>query len=365
MFEGSAVGEDERFMDRAIELARSHRNTSPNPKVGAVVVRGGRILGEGVHRGPGTPHAEAVALDGIDATGATMYTNLEPCSHSGRMPPCAPLIAERGITRVVAAIVDPDVRVSGTGFEILRARGVAVTEGVRAREATDLNAAYLHHRRTGLPYVTLKLAMTLDGAMAAPDGSARWITSSATRRLVHERRREADAVVIGAGTVVTDDPQMTVRAVPADRQPLRVVVDSSGRVPVSAALFLEPGRSLIATAEDADPKRITDWRGAGANVIALPRGSAGIDLKSLLVYLGGHGCIDLLCEGGAELAASLVREDLVDVLEIHYGPKLIGRGGVHIGDLGIRSMAGASEWTLRATRVVDDDLLVTLERKGH
>jgi diaminohydroxyphosphoribosylaminopyrimidine deaminase / 5-amino-6-(5-phosphoribosylamino)uracil reductase len=362
---GTAVGDDKRFMGRALELARSHPNASPNPKVGAVVVRDGNVIAEGVHRGPGTPHAEAAALSGTDAAGATLYVNLEPCPHTGRTPPCVPLILESGVVRVVAAISDPDPRVNGRGFELLRAHGVEVIEGVAGDEAAVVNAAYLHHRVTGGPYVTLKLAMTLDGALAAPDGSSRWITSEETRRRVHVRRRTADAVLVGAGTIVADDPRLTVRAVPTERQPLRVVVDASGRVPTSAAVFTEPGTILIATTEDTDVGRARAWSDAGAEVIALPRAPGGVDLKSLLMVLGERDCVDVLCEGGADLAASMLRDDLVDALEIHYGPKLVGRGGLQLGDLGIRGMAEALEWRPRAAEVVDGDMLVTVERRGH
>jgi diaminohydroxyphosphoribosylaminopyrimidine deaminase / 5-amino-6-(5-phosphoribosylamino)uracil reductase len=359
------VGDDERFMDRALELARSHPNTSPNPKVGAVVVRDGRIVAEGVHRGPGTPHAEAAALNGTLAAGTTLYVNLEPCTHTGRMPPCVPIIVGAGVARVVAAISDPDPRVNGRGFEELRTHGVEVSEGVRADQAAILNAAYLHHRVTGRPYVTLKLAMTLDGALAAPDGSSRWITSDSTRLRVHGRRRAADAVLVGAGTVVADDPRLTVRAIATDRQPLRIVVDASGRVPTSAAVFSQPGTTLIATTEGTSADCVRAWTEAGADVVALPRGPGGVDLKSLLMVLGERDCVDLICEGGAELAASLLRDDLVDALEIHYGPKLVGRGGLQLGDLGIRGMSEALQWRPRSTVLVDDDVLVTFERRGH
>lgn len=357
------MGEDERFMARALEVACSRPNTSPNPKVGAVVVRNGTVVGEGVHGGPGTTHAEAAALSGVNATGGTLYVNLEPCNHTGRMPPCVPLIVGAGVKRVVAAIADPDPRVSGKGFEQLSANGVAVTIGVMAQEARRLNAAYLHHRVTGRPYVTLKLAMTLDGALAAPDGSSRWITSEDTRRLVHAHRRDVDAILVGAGTVISDDPRLTVRAVPSDRQPLRVVVDSSGRVPGSAAVFSQPGPALVACAEDTDAAAVRAWTRAGVGVIALPRGRGGVDLKALLVVLGGErNCTSVLCEGGAELAASLLRDDLVDSLQLHYGAKFVGRGGLQLGDLGVGSMHEALMWTPYGSEIAGGDVLVTLER---
>jgi diaminohydroxyphosphoribosylaminopyrimidine deaminase/5-amino-6-(5-phosphoribosylamino)uracil reductase len=354
---------DERFMARALELARSETNTSPNPKVGAVVVRHGEIIAEGVHRGSGTPHAEVVALDGADAAGATLYVNLEPCNFTGKTPPCAPAIAASGVTRVVAAMTDPDPRVNGSGFERLRATGIHVTVGILERAARRLNAAFVHHRATGRPRVTLKLALTLDGAMAAPDRSSRWITSEQTRARVHARRAEADAVLVGAGSVTADDPQLTVRDVPAVRQPLRVFVDSTGRVPPTAAIFGHDGLALAVATQDVVADVLRSWARAGAEVLVVPRSDDGVDLLALLEALGARGCLDLYCEGGGRLATSLLRADLVDCLEIHYGQKVVGRGGLGLGDLGVKSMADAHIWhTVEAENLDGGDVVITLER---
>jgi diaminohydroxyphosphoribosylaminopyrimidine deaminase / 5-amino-6-(5-phosphoribosylamino)uracil reductase len=356
------LGEDEVFMTRALELAVTIERTAPNPKVGAVVVKDGTVISEGHHRGPGTPHAEAVALDGINAAGSTLYVNLEPCNHTGAMPPCVPAIAAAGVDRVVAAVSDPDPRVKGAGVSALRDRGIEVTLGVLEDEATRLNAGYLHHRLTGRPRVTLKLAFSLDGAMAAPDGSARWISSEATRERVHMARHKSDAVLIGAGSVVADDPQLTVRAVQATRQPTRVIVDSAGRVPAAAAVFAGDGDVIIATTDQAPATTKASWKRSGAEVMTLARGPGGVDIQSLLMALGQRGCLDLYCEGGAELATTLLREGLVDQLEIHYGPKLIGRDGVRIGDLGVQSMGDARAWRTISVEQVGGDVIVTLER---
>jgi diaminohydroxyphosphoribosylaminopyrimidine deaminase/5-amino-6-(5-phosphoribosylamino)uracil reductase len=358
------VRDDEWFMAHVLKLARTHPNTSPNPRVGAVVVVDGEIVAEGVHRGPGTPHAEVAALTDVHARGGTLYVNLEPCNHTGRTRACVPLIVAAGVTRVVAAMSDPDPRVNGRGFESLRANGIEVVRGVLEDQALRLNLAYVHHRLTGRPHVTLKLALTLDGSLAAPDGSSRWITSDETRRRVHAQRSEADAVMVGAGTVANDDPRLTARTVGASRQPFRVIVDSSGRVPADAAVFREPGKAIVATVEGIDGSVLRSWRDAGAEVLVLPRGSGGVDLSSLLLALGKRDCIGVLCEGGPTLAASLLRDDLVDRLQLHYGPKLVGREGVKIGDLGVESMGDALEWRLEDSEVVDGDILVSLERKG-
>jgi diaminohydroxyphosphoribosylaminopyrimidine deaminase/5-amino-6-(5-phosphoribosylamino)uracil reductase len=355
--------DDERFMRRALELAASVPNTSPNPKVGAVVVRDGRVIGEGVHEGWGSPHAEAVALDGIDAAGSILYTNLEPCNHTGKTPPCAPLLVERGIVRVSAAVEDPDPRSRGSGFTHLRAHGVDVTAGLLAAEAIRLNAPYLHHRRTGRPFVTLKLALTLDGRLAAPDGSARWITSENTRTMVHATRLRADAIVVGAGSVVHDDPRLTVRHIPGVRQPRRVFVDATGRVSADAAIFGAGGPTIAAVTDDVPHEVRTAWKEAGAEVMVLPASSRGVDLGALLDELGRAACLDVLCEGGAQLASSLLREDLVDRLETHYGPRIVGRGGPDLGDVGVRSLHDARAWNLVELQRSDGDIVATFEKE--
>ena len=355
---------DERFMERAIELARRPPFTSPNPRVGTVVVRDGEVIGEGAHLGAGTAHAEAVALRGIDARGTTVYVSLEPCTHQGRTPPCAPALAEAGVARVVVAIEDPDPRVSGAGTAFLRAAGIEVTTGVMAAEAERLNRPYLHHRRTGHPFVSLKLALTLDGRMAAADGSSQWITGPEARRAVHARRLEADAVLVGAGTVLADDPRLTVRDVPAARQPLRVVVDAAGRIPADASVIAKPGGPAIVATTASCPERIKlAWEAAGAEVLLLPAKGAGVDLPYLLEPLGDRDVVEILCEGGPRLAASLVRAGLVDRYELHYGPLLVG-AGASLDDLGITTMAEALRVETDEVKRAGDDVLVTLVRKA-
>ena len=349
-------------MLRAIELARRAPFTSPNPRVGAVVVRDGEVLSEGWHRGPGSAHAEADALRGVDAAGATLYVNLEPCAHHGRTPPCAPAVVASGVRRVVAAVEDPDPRVAGAGFALLRAAGVEVVTGVRADEARAVNAAYLHHRATGRAFVSLKLALTLDGRLAAPDGSSRWITGDAARRLVHRRRLECDAVMVGAGTVRADDPQLNVRAVDALRQPARVVVDSAGRVATSAALFRAPGGTVtIATTDAAPVERRKEWEAAGAEVLVLPRSDDGVDLAALCDDLGARGIVEVLCEGGARLATRLLARRLVGRLEVHYGAVVAGRGGPDVGDVGVATMAEALRWRLVSVERAGDDVVASYE----
>ena len=356
------MNEDDRYMRRALERAAETVFTSPNPKVGAVVVRDGVVVAEGSHQGAGTPHAETVALEAIEATGATLYVNLEPCMHHGITPPCAPAIVEAGITRVVVAIEDPDPRVSGSGIAYLRAQGIGVDIGVLADEATALNAAYIHQRLTGRPLVTLKLALSLDGQMAASDGSSRWITGDESRRHVHERRAASDGVMVGAGTVVADDPQLTVRDVMATRQPARVIVDATGKVPAASRIF-EDGEAIVMTMISCPHATKTQWKEAGAEVVEVPHSpGGGVDLHAVVENLAARGWLEVYCEGGAALATSLLRDELVDRLDLYYAPIVVGGNGIGIGDLGVDTIGAAHRWkTLRSTRLGSDTLL-TLAR---
>lgn len=358
-------GGEVRFMHRALELALSAPFTSPNPRVGAVIVREGRVIGEGAHFGVGTPHAEAVALEAAgEARGATVFVTLEPCNHTGNTPPCAPALVEAGVERVVVAVSDPDERVSGSGLRLLQEAGIEVETGLLAERARMMNAPYLHHRRTGRAFLTLKLALTLDGRMAAPDGTSRWITGTEARTFAHSRRLEADAVMVGSGTVTADDPQLSVRDVPAGRQPVAVVVDASGSISPDAALFRAHDEVIIATHTAVPHEAQLAWKEAGAEVLVLPSpendNEVGID--GLLRELGRRGMVEVYCEGGARLATNLLGLDLVDRLEIHHGAAIIGEGGPAIGELGLRSMTDASRWRLVHSRAFDNDVVSTYER---
>lgn len=356
------MDEDERLMRRALQLASEPPFTSPNPRVGAVIARNGSIVSEGVHQGAGTAHAEAVALDGVDAAGATLYVNLEPCVHQGRMPPCAPLVIAAGVGRVVVAVEDPDPRVAGKGMADLNAAGLEVVVGVCADEARRLNRSYLHQRLTGKPLMTLKLALSLDGKIAAADGSSRWITGETARHRVHERRVEVDALLVGAGTVATDDPSLTARDVEARRQPVRVVCDAIGKVPATSKIFAG-GDVIVMTTAECDQAMRSAWKDAGAEVVDVPQAvGGGVDLTVVIENLAGRGWLEVLCEGGGEIATSLLRLDLVDRLDLNYGPLLIGGTGVGLGDLGIESMDEASRWHLVEVQRVGDDVVSTLER---
>ncbi|MBA2274801.1 MAG: bifunctional diaminohydroxyphosphoribosylaminopyrimidine deaminase/5-amino-6-(5-phosphoribosylamino)uracil reductase RibD [Actinobacteria bacterium] len=363
------MSSDQTFMARAVDLALGPSFTYPNPRVGAVLVRNGEIVSEGAHRGSGTPHAEAEALLGVDARSATMYVTLEPCAHHGRTPPCAPAVVDAGVSRVVAAMEDPDARTRGRGLAYLRAHGVDVTIGVLEDDARALNREWAHQRVTGRPWVTLKLALSLDGRLAAPDGSARWITGQGARRDVHARRRVSDAVMVGAGTVLADDPSLRVNDVtPTRRQPATIVVDAAGRVRPTARLFANHD-VVMATTESVSPDARVGWAEAGADVLVLPSFEEGVDLAALLDVLGGgqgarRDWVELVCEGGAELATSLLSRRLVDLLELHHGPVLLGAGGPSIGRVGVASMSEALRWTCEEVRRTGDDVIATYRPPG-
>ena len=357
---------DEAWMARAVALAEGGRGTvSPNPMVGAVLVRDGRVVGEGFHRAAGQPHAEALALAaaGAAAAGATCYVTLEPCVHHGRTPPCADALVAAGVARVVAAVPDPDPRVDGAGLARLRAAGVAVAVGAGAEAAATQNAAYLTHRRLGRPRVTLKAAASLDGKVAAPDGTSKWITGPAARADAHRLRAEADAVMVGAGTALADDPRLTVRLPGrAGRQPLRVLVDAAGRVGADGHLFDGEAETLVATTPAVPAAAVEAWKAAGAEVLECdpaPDGS-GVDLHHLTRALGERGVLELMVEGGPRLQASLWAAGLADRLVWYLAPLAIGGQAAPglLGGEGAATLAGARRLRLVSVDRLGDDLRV-------
>ncbi|MDX1933840.1 MAG: bifunctional diaminohydroxyphosphoribosylaminopyrimidine deaminase/5-amino-6-(5-phosphoribosylamino)uracil reductase RibD [Capsulimonadales bacterium] len=326
---------DQAFMRQALRLAlKAVGRTHPNPLVGALVVRDGRIIGRGWHRGVGTDHAETMALAaaGEAARGATIYVTLEPCAHfvglngQPRLP-CAERCVRAGVARVVCAIADPDVRVNGNGFAHLRAAGIEVSVGTEEAAARTLNLPFLRHRTLGLPFILHKAAMTLDGKIAAPDGSARWITGGRSRRYVHRLRNRVDAIVVGIGTILTDDPSLTVRLPSGNgRDPLRVIMDSRLRTPVGARV-VRPGTLFLTTEETDSPKgrRLVE---AGAEVRTVPADDNGrVDVVRAMELVAARGCLAVLLESGGELAAAFHRAKLINRVIYFIAPKLIGGAG--------------------------------------
>jgi diaminohydroxyphosphoribosylaminopyrimidine deaminase/5-amino-6-(5-phosphoribosylamino)uracil reductase len=362
------VEDHQRFMGRALELARNGLGlAAPNPMVGAVVVVGGQVVGEGWHEGPGTPHAEVNALRaaGEDARGATLYVTLEPCSHVGRTPPCAPVVRDAGIAHVVAAVRDPNPLVDGAGLHLLEESGVVVTTGVLEDEASDLIAGFAKHVRTGLPFVTLKMAASLDGKTAARDGSSRWITGEAARKDVHGLRAMADAIVIGSGTVLTDDPSLTVRLDGYQgRAPLRVAVDGRGRVPAHGSLFDGSAPTLVATTNSAPAQLRQSWEEAGVEVLVFDASSEhGVPLLPLMEALGKRDIQNVLIEGGATLAWAVVEAGVVDRLVLYLAPKLVGGAdapGLLAGS-GMKEVSEALPVSIRSVERIGEDLKVVAD----
>lgn len=355
---------DEAYIERALALAELGRGlVSPNPMVGAVLVRDGRIVGEGHHEGPGLPHAEIVALReaGPEARGATLYVNLEPCDHQGRTGPCTEAIIEAGVTRVVAAMRDPNPVVDGRGFARLRAAGIEVREGVLREEAERLNEAFAKHVRTGLPFVTWKMAASLDGKVAARDGTSRWITGPEARADVHRLRAASDAIVVGAGTALADDPSLTVR-MPGyrGRPPLRVLVDARGRVPARGDLFDGEAPTLVATTGLAPEERRGEWAAAGAEVLVYEAEGERVPLARLMEELGKREVQAVLLEGGPTLAWSALEEGIVDRVVVYLAPKLIGgtEAPTVLGGPGFAPIGSALRLRIRAFDRVGEDLKV-------
>ena len=351
-------------MDEALELAtRGLGTVSPNPLVGAVVVSGGAVVGRGWHEGPGQPHAEVVALQeaGDRTRGAALYTTLEPCDHYGRTPPCTKAIVDAGIRDVMVALRDPNPIVDGRGIDRLRQSGIDVQLGVRAEKAERVNEAFLKHVTTGLPFVTLKMASTLDGKVAARDGSSRWITGEEARRDVHRLRAASDAIVVGAGTAVADDPALTVREVEYRGRPvLRVIVDGSGRLPGTAAVLSDEAPTVVATTDRSPESRRDEWRSAGAEVAVFEADDGRVPLRDLLADLGKRSVQSVLLEGGPTLAWSAVRDGIVDKVILYLAPKLAGgedAPGALMGE-GVGSIADALELEFAGVDRIGADLKV-------
>jgi len=366
-------GDHERWMQRCLVLAKEGAgHVSPNPMVGAVLIGpDGVVLGEGRHEVYGGPHAEVHAVRAAEARHgaaalrtATLYVNLEPCSHHGKTPPCADLILEKGIARVVVGMTDPFPAVAGRGLRRLRAAGVTVVEDVLASACMRLNEAFVHHVRTGRPLITLKTAQTLDGRVATTTGDARWVSGEAARTCVHRWRAEHDAVLVGTGTARIDDPALTVRHVEG-RQPLRLVLDRTGLLSPTLQLFTDAftDRTVAVVGLETTPPYEAALTGRGGRVIRVPEAGGHLDLSALLDRLGrdgGHDGLPLqsvLVEAGPGLATALFRQDLVDRFYLFLAPKILGLGIPSVADLGLTRMADALTFVDHTWESVGEDLL--------
>ena len=361
---GNFSSSDFAFMDRALQLAeRGLCSTTPNPRVGCLIVKDSRIIGEGWHEKAGEPHAEVMALrssvaaDGTPLSGATAYVTLEPCGHFGRTPPCADALIASGVSRVVVAMQDPNPRVAGRGIEKLRAAGIEVDCGLRAEQAAELNIGFVTRMSCGRPWIRSKIACSLDGKTALANGQSKWITGTQARADGHLWRARSCAVLTGIGTVIDDNPRLTVRDVPNIqtplRQPLRVVVDSALRTPIDAAILA--GGGLIACAK-TDPGRKLALEGAGVDIIALPNAEGKVDLEKLLQALAAREINEVLVEAGTCLNGALLGAGLVDELLIYQAPMILGNAahGMFASTV-LTELSDATRWRIVERRIIGAD----------
>jgi diaminohydroxyphosphoribosylaminopyrimidine deaminase/5-amino-6-(5-phosphoribosylamino)uracil reductase len=357
-------------MKAALRLARRGAGrVSPNPLVGAVIVKNGAIVGKGYHARFGGPHAEINALRnaGARARGASLYINLEPCCHYGKTPPCTDALITSGIKKIYVGMVDPNPAVSGKGIQKLRKAGIAVETGLLEDQCRLLNESFIKHITEKVPLVTLKAGLTLDGNIATARGDSKWITCEQSRRLVHKVRSEVDAIMIGSGTLIADDPQLTARLESKTlKNPLRVVVDEKLRIPLESNVLkpqLAAGTLIVTSPALSSSRKAGQIKKSGARVLAAPLKKGLIDLKALIKKLGDMEIASLLIEGGSEINASALAAGIVDRILFFYAPKIIGgRNSIHVvGGSGVQKIAGAIEISGMEVQRIGSDFLVS----GH
>ncbi len=355
---------DASFMKRALTLAEKGRGyVSPNPMVGAVVVKDGKIVGEGYHEAFGMPHAEVKALDhaGDHALGATLYVTLEPCNHVGKTGACTERIYASGIARVVASMIDPNPLVNGNGLNFLRSKGIAVTEGVLEAKSRELNRGYLKHVRTGKPYILLKLAQTLDGRIATSTGHSKWVTGEDSRTASHKLRSQFDAILVGIGTVLADDPKLTVRRTKGF-SPKRIVLDSQLRIPLDANVLADdsPNKTIIVTTNQASKEKVARIVERGSFVLVLDADERGWTPQSILWQkLGELDITSVMVEGGSTVHTECLKYGSVDEIVIFFAPKILGSGVDAIGDLGIRNINSAIELEDVKIKRLNSDFMIS------
>jgi diaminohydroxyphosphoribosylaminopyrimidine deaminase/5-amino-6-(5-phosphoribosylamino)uracil reductase len=356
------------YMAQALSLARlALGHVSPNPAVGAVIVRDGKVVGQGYTQPPGSAHAEIVALKeaGDLARGATLYVTLEPCCHFGRTPPCTGAIIAAGITEVRAAMIDPNPAVAGQGQAQLEKAGVRVFIGEHGEEAREIAEAYCKYIATRMPFVTAKFAVSLDGKIATRTGDSKWISGDESRRYVHYLRYTSDAIMVGVKTVLTDDPQLTVRCCSRGglihEQPLRIIVDSEGRTPTAAKVFHVPGNVLMAVGAKTSPARRRAYREAGAEVLVVPTRRGQVDLPSLMQALGKRQVTSILAEGGSRLLGSLFDHGLVDKVIGFIAPVIIGGrlARTPVAGKGVEKVIDSIKLERVRTRTCNGDVMIS------
>jgi diaminohydroxyphosphoribosylaminopyrimidine deaminase / 5-amino-6-(5-phosphoribosylamino)uracil reductase len=354
---------DEYYMKLAVALARKGRGyVSPNPMVGAVIVKNGRIISRGYHQRFGGNHAEINALKNTseDVAGSTLYVTLEPCCHEGKTPPCTESILKHKIARVVVGTVDPNPLVSSRGIHYLQCRGIEVKTGVMANDCRNLNEMFFHFMETGLPFVTIKYAQTLDGRIATATGDSRWISSEASLKFTHQLRAAHDAILVGAGTVIKDNPELTVRLI-RGRNPLRVIVDSELKISRQSKVFqnIPEAATLIATVKNTDDPQFQKISGSGVETVTIDADEKGnVDLKKLFKILAGRNVSSILIEGGAQIITSVLKNNLANRLVTIIAPKIIGSGIEAVGDLNIRKLEAAIKIYIQKVSRRGDDIIV-------
>ncbi|XJZ28827.1 bifunctional diaminohydroxyphosphoribosylaminopyrimidine deaminase/5-amino-6-(5-phosphoribosylamino)uracil reductase RibD [Bacillota bacterium Lsc_1132] len=360
---------DADYMSLAINLARATTGqTSPNPVVGAVVVKNHQIVGMGAHLKAGEPHAEvhAIQMAGEKANGATLYVTLEPCSHFGKTPPCSNLVISAGIKKVFVATTDPNPQVAGTGIKRMRHAGIEVEIGLLEKEARELNKVFFYHIQTGLPYVTLKSAASLDGKTATVTGESKWITGEAARADVHQLRHEHDAILVGVNTVLKDDPSLTTRLADGGKNPIRVVLDTNLRMPLNAKVIQDrQAPTWIVTGTDVSKERQQLFEHAGIKLIKMPQQQ--ILVKELLPVLGELGITSLFVEGGAEVNGSFLQDGAFQQLIVYIGAKLIGgrNAPTSFAGEGIATIADAIPLKIKSVQMIGGDIKVVAERNDE
>jgi diaminohydroxyphosphoribosylaminopyrimidine deaminase / 5-amino-6-(5-phosphoribosylamino)uracil reductase len=365
------MNKDHYFMKMALDLAATAKGrTNPNPVVGAILVKDGVIVGSGLHRKAGEPHAEvhAFRMAGDHAKGATLYVTLEPCSHYGKTPPCANLVKESEVSRVVVAMQDPNPQVAGRGIGLLRDAGIEVEVGVLETEARLLNERFIHNMLTKTPFVISKVAMTLDGKIAAYNGHSKWITGEESRHNVHLLRNEVDAILVGIGTVLADDPMLTTRLESGGKNPIRVVLDSELKTPLEAKITdCQETKTWIVTKEGVNPEKIQALEAKGIEFIYVQKTDSGLDLSVLLQKLFEKGVTDLLVEGGSEVNGSFLRNGLINKFFVYVAPKILGGRGSLTPFTGgdVETMDQALDVSIHSIQHFGDDILITAYPKGQ
>jgi len=357
---------DEFYMRMALELAaKGLGRTSPNPMVGAVLVKEGQVVGQGYHLKAGASHAEVVAIQqaGDFAKGAALYVNLEPCCHAGRTGPCTEVLLAAGVSRVIVAMVDPNPLVAGQGLERLKSAGVEVKTGVLAEDARNLNEVFIKYITTGKPFVTLKVAMSLDGKIAASSGESKWITGEAARRYVHQLRDRYDAILVGVGTILADNPSLDTRLQNGKgKNPVRIVVDSTLRTPLNSKIFKRhsPARVILATTKSASSNRLKAFLARGAEVMVIAGEGPMVSLDRLMKELGQQEITSILIEGGAKVNASALEEGIIDKVVWFIAPKIIGgeKAPGPVGGLGIDRLAAAKSLDRITVKRIEEDICI-------